>query len=143
MSDNQIIPAAQVLPNKLTLVPLRGKPLFPGIFTPMVIPPRRTRSWWRRCLAGDGHLGFVLTRSAEDEQPTASDLFEVGTAARILKKLNLPDGGVNIFISTISRFRIKKVLHASSPSSPRWSTCGTSTTRGTRSSPSPAPSSAR
>ncbi|MEA1911236.1 MAG: endopeptidase La, partial [Spirochaetota bacterium] len=39
----------------------------------------------------------------------------IGTAAKIVKKINLPDGGVNIFISTLKRFKIKKYLSESGP----------------------------
>jgi ATP-dependent Lon protease len=39
----------------------------------------------------------------------------VGTVARIIKKINLPDGGVNIFISTLKRFRIRKVVSEREP----------------------------
>jgi ATP-dependent Lon protease len=35
--------------------------------------------------------------------------------AKIVKRINFPDGGVNIFISTLKRFRIKKFLNAESP----------------------------
>ncbi len=115
MAETQIVPASQALPDKLTLVPLRGRPIFPGIFTPMVIPQSPDSELVERALAGDGYIGLVLTRSAEDEEITGEDLHGVGTVARILKKLNLPDGGLNIFISTISRFRIKKILHREYP----------------------------
>jgi ATP-dependent Lon protease len=37
MADKQIIPADQILPNKLFIIPLKGKPIFPGIFTPIMI----------------------------------------------------------------------------------------------------------
>ena len=49
------------------------------------------------------------------ESPTINDLHKVGTAARIIKKVNLPDGGINIFISTIKRFKIKRFLRSSVP----------------------------
>ena len=51
----------------------------------------------------------------DGDAPTAQDLHNVGTVARIIKKINLPDGGVNIFISTIKRFRIRKVLSQREP----------------------------
>jgi ATP-dependent Lon protease len=50
--------------------------------------------------------------SNETENPAIGDLYQVGTVAKIVKKINLPDGGVNIFISTLKRFKIKKPLHA-------------------------------
>jgi ATP-dependent Lon protease len=51
----------------------------------------------------------------ESESPSISDLYKVGTAAKIVKKINLPDGGVNIFISTLKRFVVKKALHPVNP----------------------------
>ena len=36
-NENSIISADQLLPNKLTLIPLAGRPIFPGIFTPLMI----------------------------------------------------------------------------------------------------------
>ena len=42
-------------------------------------------------------------------------MYKVGTAARIIKKVNLPDGGVNVFISTQKRFKIRRTLHQSAP----------------------------
>jgi ATP-dependent Lon protease len=51
----------------------------------------------------------------ESETPSIGDLYKVGTAAKIVKKINLPDGGVNIFISTLKRFKVKKPLHPANP----------------------------
>jgi ATP-dependent Lon protease len=65
-------------------------------------------------VAGDAFIGMVMLLN-ETESPSANDLHPVGTAAKIVKKINLPDGGVNIFISTLKRFRIKKALHPSNP----------------------------
>jgi ATP-dependent Lon protease len=58
---------------------------------------------------------MVMVKSEEVEDPSADDLASVGTAAKIVRKINLPDGGVNVFISTIKRFQIKRVLHAANP----------------------------
>jgi ATP-dependent Lon protease len=51
----------------------------------------------------------------ETDAPSITSLYKMGTAAKIVKKINLPDGGVNIFISTLKRFRIKKPLSVSNP----------------------------
>jgi ATP-dependent Lon protease len=65
-------------------------------------------------VAGDGLIGLVMLMN-ETETPSITDLYKMGTAAKIVKKINLPDGGVNIFISTLKRFRIKKALHPANP----------------------------
>ena len=111
----QIIPVMQTLPNKLFLMPLMGKPIFPGIFTPLMIVSPEDVALVDQSLSGDSHLGLVLTKSPETDKPDGADVFPVGTVARIVKKINLPDGGVNIFISTLKRFKIKKFLKASEP----------------------------
>ena len=113
MSD-QIIPIELVLPPKLPLVALMGRPIFPGIFTPIMIGNPPDVKVVEDAVAGDGVVGLVMLRN-EADSPSIDDLFNIGTVAKIVKKINLPDGGMNIFISTLKRFRIKKTLHASAP----------------------------
>lgn len=109
-----IVPVEQTLSNKLYLIPVSGRPIFPGIFTPLMITASDDARVAEESYAGDGLIGIVMLRE-ETENPTADDLHQVGTVARIIKKINLPDGGVNIFISTIKRFRIRKVLSQREP----------------------------
>lgn len=123
MEQRQIIPADTVLPPKLTILPLPNFPVFPGVFTPMMIPEGGGVEVVRRALNGDGCVGLVLVRAAGSseaapeppETATGDDLHQVGTAAKIVRKINLPDGGINIFVSTLSRFRIAKFLRATAP----------------------------
>ncbi|MEX2445381.1 MAG: endopeptidase La [Alkalispirochaeta sp.] len=111
MSDQrEILPADQVLPNKLYLIALNGKPIFPGLFTPLMISAQEDIDVVQKALEGDKHIGLVMTRDEESESARVGDLHEIGTAAKILKRINLPDGGMNIFVSTLKRFRIRKSL---------------------------------
>jgi ATP-dependent Lon protease len=114
MSDQSLVPIDQSLPNKLPLVALMGRPIFPGIFTPIMIGNPPDVKVVEDAVAGDAFIGMVMLLN-ETESPSAGDLHPVGTAAKIVKKINLPDGGVNIFISTLKRFRIKKALHPNNP----------------------------
>ncbi len=114
MSDQrEILPADQILPNKLFLIALNGKPIFPGLFTPLMITTKEDLEVVQHSLDGDKHIGLVLTKDEEMEDPTVHDLHEVGTVAKILKRINLPDGGMNVFVSTLKRFRIRKSLSGS------------------------------
>ncbi|GHV92984.1 Lon protease [Spirochaetia bacterium] len=114
MSDQSLVPIDQNLPNKLPLVALMGRPIFPGIFTPIMIGNPADVKVVDDAVARDALIGLVML-SNETETPSITDLHKVGTAAKIVKKINLPDGGVNIFISTLKRFRIKKTLNAINP----------------------------
>ena len=113
-SENSIIPTDQILPNKLTLIPLAGRPIFPGIFTPLMINSNDDVKVVEDAYENEGFIGIVMLKN-DAESPTINDLHKVGTAARIIKKVNLPDGGINIFISTVKRFKIRKVLHNAAP----------------------------
>ena len=115
MSDHHIVPAEQMLPSRLFVVPMRGKPVFPGILSPLMLPSAADAAAVEQAIAGDSFIGMVMVKSEEVEDPSADDLASVGTAAKIVRKINLPDGGVNVFISTIKRFQIKRVLHAANP----------------------------
>ncbi len=111
----QVVPAARTLPNRMVVLPLTGKPIFPGMLTPLVASPGAQTATVSAALELGGFLGLVLTRDVDDEQPAPDRLHGVGTAAKVVRKINLPDGGLNVFISTITRFRIAKVLDAGPP----------------------------
>lgn len=113
-NTNEIIPSEQMLPNKLTLIPLAGRPIFPGIFTPLMINSNDDVKVVEEAYENEGFIGIVMLKN-EADSPTIADLHKVGTAARIIKKVNLPDGGINIFISTVKRFKIRKTLHNAAP----------------------------
>jgi len=114
MPDQSIVPIDQILPNKLHLVALMGRPIFPGIFTPIMIGNPADVKVVDDAVSGDGLIGLVMLLN-ETETPSIDDLYKVGTVAKIVKKINLPDGGVNIFISTLKRFRVKKALNDQNP----------------------------
>ncbi|MDR2095516.1 MAG: endopeptidase La [Treponema sp.] len=114
MSEQSLAPIDQILPNKLPLVALMGRPIFPGIFTPIMIGNPADVKVVDEAVAGNGLIGLVMLAN-ETETPAITDLYKVGTAAKIVKKINLPDGGLNIFISTLKRFQVKKPLNPQNP----------------------------
>ena len=110
------LPAEQQFPNKLFLIPIAGRPIFPGVFTPLMISNSNAEDAKvvEEAYEGDGFIGIVMLKE-EVEKPSVNDLYKVGTVARIIKKINLPDGGVNVFVSTLQRFKIRKTLNSSGP----------------------------
>ena len=115
MPDKQIIPADQILPHKINILPMKGNPLFPGIFTPLMITAEEDIEVVNQALASDSMLGLLLLKGEDVTELEAEDLYSVGTVAKIVKKINLPDGGINIFISTLKRFKIRKLIAVKYP----------------------------
>ena len=115
MSDKTIVPTDQVLPVRLYILPVTGKPFFPGALLPVMVPAAPGLTVVEKAVETGGFLGLVLTRREEDQNPTSEDLHKTGTVAKILKRMNLPDGGVNILLTTLKRFHAVKFLSADTP----------------------------
>ncbi|NIZ40179.1 endopeptidase La [Entomospira entomophila] len=115
MHDNELIPAQLTLPVRLPVVALLNKPVFPGIFLPMMI---NTPSDLRAVELSEENGGFIallLVREAGEEPRDASHFYDVGVVAKIVKKVNLPDGTINIFISTQKRCKAIKFMGSEQP----------------------------
>lgn len=108
--SKDIIAIDELLPPTLVIIPLTGRPIFPGIFTPLMVNGPDDVKAVEEAYAGDGFIGLSMLKDGGDENDVRH-LYNVGSVARIIKKINLPDGGVNIFISTLKRFKIKKILN--------------------------------
>ena len=113
-NEKNIIPIDKLLPQVLNIIPLAGRPIFPGVFTPMMITDQEDVNAIDSAFEENGFIGFMLLKN-DNKSPSYQDLYEVGSVAKIVKKINLPDGGVNVFVSTYKRFKIKKVLNNKNP----------------------------
>jgi ATP-dependent Lon protease len=111
----QIIPAHQVMPPKIHILPMYGKPFYPGIIAPIIITTKEDIEVVNQSLSTDKVLGLLLSKDSDAENPPSDELFTVGTAAKIIRKINLPDEGLNIFINTIRRFKVKKFINTQNP----------------------------
>jgi ATP-dependent Lon protease len=103
----------KVLPPKVLVIPMKSRPVFPGIFMPLIIDGEKYKRTVDKSLETDGFIGFILMRNPEiddAERAGEEELYHVGTVGKIIKKINLPDGKMNIFVNTLRRFEIKKYL---------------------------------
>ena len=108
--ESDLITAEYILPSQLYIIPIRYRPIFPGIVTPLIISKGRFSEAVDKVLADTKTIGLVLIKDDNKDEIKADDLFAFGTAARILKKINLPDGGVNLLINSVKRFKINDVV---------------------------------
>ncbi len=100
----------QVLPEQLYIIPIRYRPIFPGIVTPLIISQGRFTRVIDNALNESRAIGLVLIKDDERNEIDFNDIYEFGTVARILKRINLPDGGVNVLINSIKRFKITEQI---------------------------------
>jgi ATP-dependent Lon protease len=96
----------QDLPGELPILPLRNSVFFPGAVMPLTIGRAKTIRLIEEATRENSLLGIVTQRAPEIDDPTPDDLYEVGTAARIIKLARTGKDGFNIVVEGISRFRV-------------------------------------
>ncbi|RME90830.1 MAG: endopeptidase La [Candidatus Hydrogenedentota bacterium] len=105
--DHKIVPVDQLLPDELFIVPLKFRPIFPGLVTPLMIPPGPLAESVENVIKKSPYIGLLLQKDENVKELSVENLYSVGTAARVLKKMKLPDGGIQLLINTLFRFKVK------------------------------------
>ena len=100
----------EILPDELHLIPIKSRPIFPGIITPLIVPLGKFSNSVDEVYKNNGFIGLNLLIKEESEKNPVNNIFQMGVVAKVLKKMNLPDGGTHILINTIHRFKITKIL---------------------------------
>lgn len=106
--DNQIDESS--LPEQLSLLPIRNTVLFPGVVLPITVGRTKSIKLVKRAYRGDRIIGVVAQTNNKTEEPSFKDLHRVGTIAKILKMIVLPDGNTTIIIQGQQRFQIEEEI---------------------------------
>jgi ATP-dependent Lon protease len=102
------------LPLNLPILPLRNTVLFPGVVIPITAGRDKSIKLINDANASDKIIGVVSQKNEDVEDPTQGDINNVGTVARILRVLKMPDGNVTVILQGKKRFEIDEVT-ASEP----------------------------
>jgi ATP-dependent Lon protease len=100
------------IPQQLPLVPLRDVVLLPGAVVPLLVGRERSVRSLELASDADKLLAVTVQRQPDTLDPTAKDLREVGTVARIHQMLRLPDGTTKILVEGLHRVRITSFVEA-------------------------------
>lgn len=97
------------LPADLPILPLRNMVLFPGVVIPITAGRDKSIKLINDANNGGKIIGVVAQKDESIEEPTATDIHSVGTVARILRVLKMPDGNTTVILQGKKRFEIDKV----------------------------------
>ncbi len=98
------------LPETLPILSLRNTVLFPGVVIPITAGRDKSIKLINDANKGGKVIGVVSQKDESLENPTARDINDTGTVARILRVLKMPDGNVTVIIQGKKRFKIDEVL---------------------------------
>ncbi|MBX7109183.1 MAG: endopeptidase La [Chitinophagales bacterium] len=96
----------------IPVLPLRNTVLFPGVVIPITVGRDKSIKAVRDAYAADRFIGVIAQMDATVEEPEFKDLHKVGTMARILKMLKMPDGSTTAIIQGKVRFSIREFVTA-------------------------------
>ncbi len=98
------------LPETLPLLPLRNTVLFPGVVIPITAGRDKSINLIKDANNGSKVIGVVSQKDESVENPGPEDINTVGTVARILRVLQMPDGNTTVIIQGKKRFKIDALL---------------------------------
>ena len=99
----------QSIPAELPLLPLRNTVLFPGVVLPITVGRDKSIKAVSDAYKADKLIGVIAQKDSSVEEPTVSDLEEIGTVAKIAKMIKMPDGGTTIIIQGKKRFKVEEI----------------------------------
>lgn len=102
--------AKEELPETLPILSLRNTVLFPGVVIPITAGRDKSIKLINDANKGGKVIGVVSQIDEDVEDPKAEDLHQIGTVARILKVLKMPDGNTTVIIQGKKRFEIDTVI---------------------------------
>ena len=109
-SDDEEAISKEAIPQTLPILPLRNTVLFPGVVIPITATRDKSVKLIKHANTGDKLIGVVSQKDSSVSEPTFSDINKIGTVAKILRVLQMPDGNLTIIIQGKKRFQIKNIV---------------------------------
>ncbi len=98
------------VPDTLPILPLRNTVLFPGVVLPITVGRDKSIKAVNDAYKADKLIGVLAQRDANVEDPGVKDLCQIGTVAKIVKLIKMPDGGTTIIIQGKVRFEMLGIV---------------------------------
>ena len=96
----------ELTPSELPLLPLRNTVLFPGVVIPITVGRDKSIKAVNDAYKADKLVGVVSQKDSNVEEPAVTDLVNIGTVAKILKLIKMPDGGTTVILQGRKRFEV-------------------------------------
>jgi len=98
------------LPEILPILPLRNTVLFPGVVIPITAGRDKSIKLINETNKGNKIIGVVSQMDENIEDPELKDIHKVGTVAKILRVLKMPDGNTTIILQGQKRFEVNEII---------------------------------
>ncbi|WP_419173277.1 endopeptidase La [Halobacteriovorax sp.] len=116
-------------PEDVVIIPIMNSPIFPGMIAPIILTEDKFTAELDEYLIKSGYLALNLVKNdlknddgeidptIQDEidtrEITSKDIYKVGVLCKVVKRLKLPDGSVNVLVHGIKRYRASDIYEES------------------------------
>jgi ATP-dependent Lon protease len=111
--DEEPVEEGFQLPESLPLLPVRDVVVFPYMILPLFVGREASLRAVEAAMAGDRLIMLATQKDFREEDPTADGIYNIGTAAMIMRMLKLPDGRIKLLIQGVTKAAITEVQQES------------------------------
>jgi len=101
------------VPDELPIISVRNTVFFPNQFIPLAVGRPKSLRLVEHALEEDLLVGILTQEDGSVDDPDSDELYQIGTVAKVLKVIDLPDGSKSAFIQGICRFEIDEFTQVS------------------------------
>lgn len=94
----------------LPILPLKNTVLFPSVVMPITVGRKRSIQAITQAYNSNKLVGVVSQKDTRIETPNSNDLYHIGTVARIVRLMRVPDGTTTAIIRGQQRFFLERML---------------------------------
>lgn len=114
-APSALVVVSEILPTHIPIIPIDERPIFPGLPLPLIFNGKPFVKLFQKMKEKEQHIiGLCLTKDPEDESKEeigTKDLFEVGTAIKVVKIIPMNEETIQVFGTGLGRFEFKKEIH--------------------------------
>jgi len=86
------------IPSSLPIIALKNTVLFPGNILPITIGRSKSIKAVKQAFKNDKYLAVFTQKEVDNEDPSAEDLYQIGTVATVVKLIKMPDGNTTAIL---------------------------------------------
>ena len=95
--------------NFIPVLPLRDIVVFPNMVAPLFVGREQSVNALNNVMTGDKKIFLISQKNSKIDNPNKENLYNVGTIAKVIQMLKLPDGTLKVLVEGIKRAKVTKI----------------------------------
>jgi len=110
LDENEETNSGEILPDILPVLALKNTVLFPGLLIPITVSREKSIKALNKANDNLKYIAVLTQKNAKDEDPESEELYKIGTVAKIVKVLKMPDGTTTAILQGKRRLTLDKII---------------------------------